>query len=75
MTMFERDDDVWLVDVSDDCVASTQCVMTAPDLFALNDDGFSYPLQNPVSSARSQDLREAVDGCPSGAIRLTRRAT
>jgi ferredoxin len=75
MTQFVSDADVWLVDVSDDCVASSQCVMTAPDLFALNDDGFSYPLQNPVSVARSRDLDEAVDGCPSGAIRIIRQAT
>jgi ferredoxin len=75
MSTFETDQDVWLVDVSDDCVASGQCVMTAPDLFALNDDGYSYPLQNPVSLQRSQELREVVDGCPSEAIRITRQAT
>jgi ferredoxin len=75
MSTFETDQDSWHVDVSDDCVSSGQCVMTAPDLFALNDDGFSYPLQDPVSSLRSEALREAVDGCPSEAIRITRLAT
>ena len=75
MSAAGTDQDGWLVDVSDDCVASGQCVITAPDLFALNDDGFSYPLHNPVSSAHGESLREAVDGCPAGAVRIIRQAT
>ena len=65
--------DTWLVEVTDDCVSSMQCVMTAPDLFALNDDGFSFALHPEVSADRSEDVRRAVDGCPMGAIRAQPR--
>jgi ferredoxin len=73
MTESGSDREAWLVEVSDDCVSSAQCIITASDLFALNDDGFSIPRHNPVDLTRSEDLHEAVDGCPSGAIRITRQ--
>jgi ferredoxin len=53
-------------------MSSTQCIITAPDLFALDEDGYSHALRERVDISRSEDLRMAVEGCPAGAIRITR---
>lgn len=58
----------WLVEVSDECASTQQCIASAPDLFRLDEDGFSRPVDEWVDDTRSEDLRRAVDGCPVGAI-------
>lgn len=73
MTTSDPAHELWLVEVSDECVSSMQCQMAAPDLFAMNDDGRSTAIQPLVDLTRTEDLQEAVDGCPVGAIRMTRR--
>jgi ferredoxin len=66
----EQRDEGWRVEVTDDCMSSQQCVMTAPDLFTLDEDGFSHPVEAWVPATRGEDLRRVIDGCPVGAVRL-----
>lgn len=73
MTTSDSAHELWLVEVGDECMSSMQCQMIAPDLFALNDDGRSTAILPLVDQARTEDLQEAVDSCPVGAIRMTRR--
>ncbi len=72
MTTAPQPPETWVVEVSADCVSSGQCIMTAPDLFILDEDGFSRPVRDRVGLDRTEDLRQAVDGCPVGAIRTAR---
>ena len=42
----------------------------APDIFEVRDDGYLYILnENPGEEYREQ-MREAVNGCPTGAISI-----
>jgi len=70
MSDADQRSDGWRVEVTDDCMSSQQCVMTAPDVFTLDDDGFSHPVEAWVPATRLEDMRRAVDGCPVGAVRL-----
>lgn len=62
----------WRVEVTDECASSQQCIMSAPDLFRLDEDGYSRPMEAWVDADRTENLRQAVDGCPVGAIRIVR---
>jgi ferredoxin len=52
----------------DICVGSAMCVATAPEVFELDNDGFSRVV-NPDAGS-DELLREAAEGCPSQAIVL-----
>lgn len=55
----------------DICIGAGMCVLTAADLFDQDeDDGRVVPLAAAESPEQRAELREAVDVCPSGAIRL-----
>ncbi len=55
----------------DICIGAGMCVLTAPDLFDQDeDDGRVLSLGAAESGEQQAALREAVDVCPSGAIRL-----
>lgn len=49
------------------CIGSGNCEMTAPDVFEVR-DGKSHVLVDEVPADQEGKVREAVDGCPSGAI-------
>jgi ferredoxin len=53
------------------CVASGQCVLTAPDIFdQREDDGIALLLTEEPAAERLDAVREAVALCPAAAIRL-----
>ncbi|MFF2852032.1 ferredoxin [Streptomyces sp. NPDC058001] len=53
------------------CVASGQCVMAAPDVFAQrDDDGVAILLEEHPADDILDGVREAVAICPAAAIRL-----
>jgi ferredoxin len=54
----------------DKCMGSGNCVFWAPTAFDLDDDGFSVALE--PAEADEQQLLQAQDGCPTGAISLWR---
>lgn len=56
-----------LVD-TDLCVGSTMCVGLAPDALELGDE--THPMPRAASLELTEELREAVEGCPVQALRL-----
>ncbi|GAB3803260.1 ferredoxin [Micromonospora zhanjiangensis] len=55
----------------DVCCGAGNCVMTAPEVFDQDDDEGLVVLLRPEPGAEFADqVRTAVDLCPSGAIRL-----
>jgi ferredoxin len=55
----------------DTCVGSGMCVMTAPETFVDDDEGFSTLLPGGADHAGDPAVREAVDSCPVRAIRIS----
>jgi len=54
----------------DECASNAVCMGIVPEVFEVRDDGYLYILdENPPESMRDR-LREAVNGCPTGAISL-----
>ncbi|MEX1004187.1 MAG: ferredoxin [Acidimicrobiia bacterium] len=58
------------VTVTEDCAGTGQCVLVAPAVFGLDDDGLSTVI-GPVDTLESAaSARLAADRCPMGAIRI-----
>jgi ferredoxin len=54
----------------DECASNAVCMGIMPEVFEVRDDGYLYVLnENPGEELRSK-LREAVNGCPTGAISI-----
>jgi ferredoxin len=54
----------------DVCASNAVCMGIAPEVFEVRDDGFLYVLdENPPESLREK-LRQAANGCPTGAITI-----
>ena len=52
----------------DECASNAVCMGILPEVFEVRDDGYLYILnENPPEEFRDR-LREAVNGCPTGAI-------
>jgi len=51
----------------DVCVGSGNCEATAPDVFQVK-DGKSHVIVDTVPEDQEAKVREAVNGCPTGAI-------
>ena len=51
----------------DTCIGSGNCEATCPKIFKVV-DGKSSVQMNPVPEEEESCVREAVDGCPAGAI-------
>ncbi|EHR49933.1 ferredoxin [Saccharomonospora marina XMU15] len=60
--MIEADRDI--------CIAAGVCAMTAPDVFDQDDDGIVVLRTDNPGPDNAEAAREAVDSCPSGALRL-----
>jgi ferredoxin len=52
------------------CNGHGRCFAVAPDLFDLDDDGYSVVDEISVPVGQSDDAREAAGACPSQAIGL-----
>ncbi|MFJ5547541.1 ferredoxin [Streptomyces sp. NPDC093225] len=50
------------------CIGAGQCALTAPEVFAQDDDGFSTLLPGREDGHGSPLVREAVRACPVAAI-------
>ncbi|OIJ68922.1 ferredoxin [Streptomyces mangrovisoli] len=63
------------IDIDTDvCIGAGQCALTAPGVFAQDDDGFSTVLPGRADGAGDPMVREAARACPVGAIMLTGRS-
>lgn len=55
--------------VDDTCIVCGACEAAAPDNFKLSDDGsHDIVFKQPVSDDEEQACKEAMEGCPVGAI-------
>lgn len=50
------------------CEGYANCVIAAPDVYDLTDDGGVEILQSTVPEDRTAEVTEAVRSCPTGAI-------
>lgn len=54
------------------CQGAGQCLMNAPDVFDLGDDGTARLIRDEVDEASAGGLDDAVELCPAQAIALHR---
>jgi ferredoxin len=52
------------------CEGFGNCVMAAPDIFALGDDGWAKLIVSEVGVERIEEVRRAAYNCPVSAIEL-----
>ncbi|MDG9689117.1 ferredoxin [Streptomyces mutabilis] len=57
----------------DSCIGAGQCALTAPDVFAQDDDGYSTVRPGREDGGGSALVREAARACPVGAISVSER--
>lgn len=58
------------INVSAECLGTAQCEMTAPQLFALDDEDHSRPLRSVNDAIDLERARIAARSCPTQAITL-----
>ena len=56
--------------VNEDCIGCGLCESTAPEVFAIGDDGLAHAIEEEVHEAAEDAAQEACDGCPVTAIEL-----
>ncbi|MBR4618490.1 MAG: ferredoxin [Bacilli bacterium] len=54
----------------DQCIGCGACAAIAPEVFEINDEGFSQVINNDqeVSEENIDSARDAIDSCPTSAI-------
>ncbi|MFC7882794.1 ferredoxin [Streptomyces sp. NPDC057376] len=57
----------------DICIGAGQCALTAPDVFAQDDDGYSTVRPGAEDGGGSALVREAARACPVGAVSVSER--
>lgn len=57
----------------DKCTGLGICESLAPDFFEVNDDGELIVLKEDISDADLQGVEEAVNGCPTEALKIVER--
>ncbi len=55
----------------DACIGCGACAAICPDHFELNDEGLSVVTEETITKEKEDDVRDAVDSCPTGAIEIT----
>ncbi len=57
----------------DKCTGLGICESLAPDFFEVNDDGGLLVLKEDIDDSELQEVEEAVNGCPTEALRIVER--
>lgn len=57
----------------DKCTGLGICESLAPDFFEVNDDGELLLLKEGIDDAELQEVEEAVNGCPTEALKIVDR--
>ncbi|MEI7654921.1 MAG: ferredoxin [Actinomycetota bacterium] len=52
------------------CASNAVCMAVAPEIFEVRDDGYLYILNETPGDDLESKLRDAVNGCPTGAISI-----
>ena len=50
------------------CMGCGSCPSLVPDVFDFNDNGFAYAKVETVPANLEEEVKEAIDMCPTGAI-------
>jgi ferredoxin len=58
------------IEVSEECLGTAQCVMSAPELFVIDDDDRSRPLRTVRNGVDLEQARKAARSCPTQAISI-----
>ena len=53
---------------SDAFIGCGACTAIAPDVFEINDEGISEAMVNEVTEDEVDNVKEAIESCPTGAI-------
>lgn len=54
--------------VNDSCIGCQLCTSIAPEIFAMNDQGHSYPVKQPENDSEQANFESAKSACPVAAI-------
>ncbi len=54
----------------DVCASNAVCMGICPEVFEVRDDGYLYVLDEHPPESLREKLREAQNGCPTGAITI-----
>ncbi len=54
----------------DECASNAVCMGIAPEVFEVRDDGFLYVLNEHPGEELHERVRQAANGCPTGAITI-----
>src|SRR5271167_2878212 len=54
----------------DECASNAVCMGIAPEVFEVRDDGFLYVLNEHPGEDLREKVRQAANGCPTGAITI-----
>jgi ferredoxin len=54
----------------DECASNAVCMGILPEVFEVRDDGYLYVLDEHPPESMREKLRQAVNGCPTGAISI-----
>ena len=54
----------------DACIGCWACASICPDVFELNDEGLSEAKVEEVKDELQDEVRDAADSCPTGAIEV-----
>ena len=52
----------------DNCIGCGACEAICPEVFQLNDDGLSTVINDEITSELEDNVKEAIEGCPTSAI-------
>jgi len=56
--------------VNEECIGCGLCESTAPEVFAINDDGLAEAIVDEVPADMESEAQEAADNCPVSAIEV-----
>ena len=70
MTPRARSIDGVRIEVSDDCAGSAQCILVAPAVFEIDEEGCTKVVDGTLPVRAVEQARAAEDVCPMGAIRV-----
>lgn len=54
----------------DSCIGCGACAAVCENVFELNDEGLSQAKVTEINEKDNQDVRDAADACPTGAIEV-----
>jgi len=57
--------------IKDACIGCGACQAIVPEVFELNDEGFAERKVTKITEEMKNDVLDAVESCPTGAIEVT----